>query len=204
MSLRNSAAAGLVLLGIAAPAFAVDGIALISQARALAGNVTPGDAPGFPVTISQPGSYRLSDNLTVPAGIDGIQISSDDVTLDLNGFRIASAGGAATGLAHTGAGKNIAVTNGTIAPFSSGIVMLSATHVTVRDVRIGALSSVSAAVGQFALLERISAQGLLQAECPSIITENLTEGFITVVVSGGAQCVRWNNRALNFTGAVTQ
>src|ERR1022692_224651 len=68
---------------------AVDGVVLISQVQALAGNVTPGDAPGFPVTISVPGSYRLSGNLTVPdQNTTAIQIAADNVTIDLNGFSI--------------------------------------------------------------------------------------------------------------------
>jgi hypothetical protein len=72
-------------------AFAVDGIVLIDQNRALAGNVTPGDAPGFPVTITQPGSYRLSGNLSAGAA-DGIVVAADDVTLDLNGFNLRGSG----------------------------------------------------------------------------------------------------------------
>src|SRR6266850_592227 len=69
-------------------AYAVDGVVLIDQNRALAGNVTPGDAPGFPISITQPGSYRLSGNLTVPAATNGIEISASNVTIDLNGFSI--------------------------------------------------------------------------------------------------------------------
>ncbi|HLG97361.1 MAG TPA: hypothetical protein VKX49_13700 [Bryobacteraceae bacterium] len=70
-------------------AFAVDGVILINQSIALAGNVTPGDSPGFPVTISVSGSYRLSGNLTVPdANTTAIQISADNVSIDLNGFSI--------------------------------------------------------------------------------------------------------------------
>jgi hypothetical protein len=69
--------------------YAVDGIILIDQSHAMAGGVTPGDAAGFPVTISQPGSYRLSGNLTVPdMNTTAIQITSDSVFLDLNGFSI--------------------------------------------------------------------------------------------------------------------
>jgi len=60
----------------------------IDQNRALAGSVTPGDAPGFPVTLSQPGSYKLTGNLTVPMGVKGIVITADEVTLDLNGFTV--------------------------------------------------------------------------------------------------------------------
>ncbi len=54
--------AGVLLMSAALPgtAFAVDGQIAITQARAMAGGVTPGDAPGFPVTITQPGSYVLS------------------------------------------------------------------------------------------------------------------------------------------------
>ena len=41
------------------------------------------------VTISQPGSYYLTRNLTVSSG-DGINITTIGVTLDLNGFTIRS------------------------------------------------------------------------------------------------------------------
>lgn len=68
---------------------AEDGMVLIDQRSAMRGNVTPGDSPGFPVTISQPGSYRLASNLVVPDTLTtAVQITADDVTLDLNGFSI--------------------------------------------------------------------------------------------------------------------
>jgi hypothetical protein len=65
-------------------------VVTIDQAKALAGNVTPGDAPGFPVTISQPGSYRLTGNLRVDdLSAHGIEITAPGtVTLDLGGFTI--------------------------------------------------------------------------------------------------------------------
>lgn len=62
----------------------------IDQNKALAGNVTPGDAPGFPITISVPGSYKLMSNLNVPANVQGIYVSVPGVTLDLNGFTVSS------------------------------------------------------------------------------------------------------------------
>jgi hypothetical protein len=68
---------------------AVDGVVLIDQNKALAGSVTPGDLPGFPISIKQPGSYRLAGNLTLPdANTSGIEINVQNVTLDLNGFAI--------------------------------------------------------------------------------------------------------------------
>ena len=52
--------------GFSNSANAVDGVILITQANAQAGNVTPGDLAGFPVTISRSGSYKLASNLTIP------------------------------------------------------------------------------------------------------------------------------------------
>jgi len=75
----------------AAPAFAVDGVILIDQNRALAGGVTPGDSPGFPVVITTSGSFRLSGNLVVSdVNTTAISITTgaSAVTIDLNGFSI--------------------------------------------------------------------------------------------------------------------
>jgi hypothetical protein len=69
-----------VLLG-ASSAQAGDGRVEISQASVTA-------AGGYPLVISQPGSYVLTGNLEVPEGESGISIATSDVTLDLNGFRI--------------------------------------------------------------------------------------------------------------------
>lgn len=70
----------------------VDGVIEINQARALAGGVNGSlidDPAGFPVTITQVGSYRLTGNLTVPdANTTAISIIASDVTLDLGGFTI--------------------------------------------------------------------------------------------------------------------
>src|SRR5947207_10653708 len=91
MTISNTPTRWIVMLAIftALPMYAVDGVVLINQSAALAGNVTPGDTPGFPVTISVSGSYRLSGNLTVPdANTTAIEIDADNVTIDLNGFSI--------------------------------------------------------------------------------------------------------------------
>lgn len=114
----------------ASNAYAVDGVVLINQTNALAGNVTPGDTPGFPVTISQPGSYRLSSNLSIPdpgtpiGTAGGIEIKSDNVTIDLNGFTIF--GGASCFLSGGNFGCN--------GPAVSGIFALSGfSNITIRN-----------------------------------------------------------------------
>lgn len=68
---------------------AVDGVILIDQNKAMTGGVTPGDTPGFPVSITQPGSYRLVTNLVIAdPNTNAIEISANHVTIDLNGFAI--------------------------------------------------------------------------------------------------------------------
>jgi hypothetical protein len=88
MSIQRLICFAFTLTGAFSTLYAGDGVILIDQNRALAGNVTPVDAPGFPVTITQPGSYRLSGNLTAGANVSGIEILASNVTLDLNGFTI--------------------------------------------------------------------------------------------------------------------
>src|SRR5689334_9768577 len=84
---RIRVVAGLAVL--ACNLYAVDGVVLFNQASALAGNVTPGDAPGFPVTISVPGSYRLTGNIALTdLSANVIEITADNVTIDLNGFSL--------------------------------------------------------------------------------------------------------------------
>jgi hypothetical protein len=76
-------------------------------------------------TISQPGSYYLTGNITVASG-DAIVISSDDVSLDLNGFTLKSTlSGIAAGSAVLISGtrtrltiKNSQIFSGTIVPVS--------------------------------------------------------------------------------------
>src|SRR5262245_54867628 len=87
MMLRFAALAALATLRIG-PAWGVDGEILLTQAKALAGNVTPGDAAGYPITISAAGSYKLAGNLDVPAGANGIVVTAAGVDIDLAGFRL--------------------------------------------------------------------------------------------------------------------
>ncbi len=70
-----------------------DFVIQIDMDRALAGGVTRQDTPGFPVTLSDPGTYRLSGNLDVtafpsPEHISVIEVAASDVTIDLAGFSI--------------------------------------------------------------------------------------------------------------------
>jgi len=137
----------LAVAGLAAsPAWAVDGVVLIDQNRALAGNVTAGDAPGFPVTISQPGSYEISGNLTVPNGVHGIEITASNVALNLNGFTIAGPPGITlppetvpplprSRAISVLAASNVTILNGTVTQTIDGIVFTGIANGHVERIR---------------------------------------------------------------------
>ena len=102
-----------------------DGVTIIDQEGATTGNVTPGDLPGFPVSITQPGSYKLSTNLTgnnTSLGI--ISVEASNVTLDLNGFTITGPGRDGVFMKSTLQHSNITVLNGSISGMSRDGILL--------------------------------------------------------------------------------
>lgn len=108
--------------GIPTCLFAVDGQVLINQA-------TVNAAGGFPYKITQPGSYKLSGNLTLATsltpnyfGMDvGIVIAANNVTLDLGGFSITvndtfgtQLGHPFYGIAESGSFTQVTIQNGMV------------------------------------------------------------------------------------------
>jgi hypothetical protein len=102
------------LAALSAASHASDGRYEISEHCAVLG-CFPGDSPGLPVTITQPGSYVLTSNLTT-SDVDQrmIEISAHNVSVDLNGFSLVgpvscsgspnacSASGSGDGIYHSG------------------------------------------------------------------------------------------------------
>ena len=116
-----AAVLGIVLCcALATTVFAVDGVIELNHRRALTGG--PGDAPGYPIILTTPGSYVLTGELTPPdENTTGIEVHGEGTTIDLNGFAIrgpASCSGAGAALAcvpvGTGAGIQIAASDVTI------------------------------------------------------------------------------------------
>src|SRR5271170_7097769 len=121
----------VAVLALGASAGAVDGTVEINQAKVTA-------AGGFPYAIATGGSYRLTGNLTVASGsADAIDVSVDNVTIDLNGFSIVGPGASSvkTGInASSVAGTT--VENGTVTGFagSLGTGVNAGTNSIVRNV----------------------------------------------------------------------
>jgi hypothetical protein len=86
-----------------------------------------------PVTISNPGSYVLTANLSASGTV--ITIASDDVTLDLNGFTVTSLSILLGAITLSGIRDNITIRNGNIVGGSAGISGVSAlTNALFEDV----------------------------------------------------------------------
>lgn len=147
---------------------------LIDQSKAMAGGITPGDAAGYPVTLSVPGSYKLTSHLWVPAGTSGIVITASGVSLDLNGFGIYSStidtdcsgagatlqckvtGGADHGVTAAAGVTDTRVQNGIVANFGGYALRLNERAIVTR-LRASRLGSGGISVGEDSLLAEVSA-----------------------------------------------
>lgn len=127
------AIAALIGVFIALPAWAQSEI-VITQAKALAGNVTPGDTAGYPVTLSQPGAYILGSNLSVTANQYGIIPLTNNVDIDLNGFRIYGGNVAYSALV-AGYGQS-RIHGGVVSQFRGSGLYIRSEAWTIDDMRI--------------------------------------------------------------------
>lgn len=171
-------------------AFAVDGQILINQSTVMA-------AGGFPYVISQPGSYKLSGNLSVPAGHDAIDINASNVTLDLNGFNISAEAFSKTYAINSQNTSNVVVKNGTITGWEIAISFTNSTRlITIEG--INALTNLGPGNGGAAgvaiwidgsnnFVRRITTDGSVVLSCPSVILDSLAE-----VQTTGNGCVSIN------------
>ena len=177
------AAFALTLLAIVQPAFGVDGVTEINQARAVAGGVTPSDGANFPVTLDHPGSYRLTGNLTVTSeNATAIVITSGNVTVDLNGFAIACNTGVAPCPSGSGTGidanqENVTIINGTVRDMGGNGITAGA-HARIANVRAlgnhnNGISTVSGSLLTDNIANNNGNDGLTSGQA-STITNNTT------------------------------
>src|SRR4051794_17038646 len=91
----------------------------------------------LPFTISTPGSYYLTGNLTATADGSAITVSADNVTIDLNGFTLAGGGTGSRRGINVSAQKGLCVRNGTLSGWTTGpLVALSAVGCLYENLRV--------------------------------------------------------------------
>lgn len=171
---------------------AVDGVIEVNQAKAAAGGINGNlvsDPPGFPVVITEPGSYRLTGSLSTPAFLGAITITAGQVSLDLSGFRVSTDLPAAGihGIDATGQ-TDIRVSNGTIERFGGAGITAGdrarIENVTARSNSGGGISV--GALGQV-LGCRVDGNGsVLQASDGIFAGAASTVSGSTAVGNGGA------------------
>ncbi len=120
-------------------------------------------------TITAPGTYTLTEDITFSGVSTVITVDSDDVTLDLNGKHIAGTGIAdiaikvgregAPGVGH----KNITIRNGALTGFAFGIRIFLSSRVFLSDIQVETLT--------FLVLEIVITQGPYTSNMSSVITE---------------------------------
>ena len=176
-SLLSTVCAALLATG----ASAGDGVIEINAARAAAGGVTGSDTPGFPVTISEPGSYRLTSNLIGSASnLSVIQVHSSWVEIDLNGFSLS---GGLRGIDGSSGSTDVAVFGGSVHGMAETGIWLAGAGARVRNVR---------AIGNGVI-------GILLDKAGGVVVDSIAvgNGSSGIVVHRGAVrgCVVANNGA---------
>lgn len=139
----------MVMLGVALgsrarPLYAVDGVIEVSETKIQASG-------GYPFTIAQAGSYRLTGNLNIAdAGTTAIQITASNVTLDLNGFAIS--------------GPTVCSGTPPITPFTctpsgggSGVVATAGDNITVINGTVRGMGATGVSVGGHSRIEAVHA-----------------------------------------------
>jgi parallel beta-helix repeat protein len=90
---------------------------------------------GLPLTISTPGSYYVTGDLTGSQGNPGITITTDNVTIDLNGFTLIGVSFSFAAITGTSR-KNITIRNGSFRNWPSTAVGCgTCTNVRLSDLR---------------------------------------------------------------------
>jgi hypothetical protein len=127
-------------------ALSVAGI-LLAAGDALAGGDNVAEAR-FQVIISEPGTYRLTEDVIVTdANTTAIEIDADNVTIDMNGFSIRGPGtctpppvscaprGSGNGI-HAVTGENIVVRNGAVYGMGNVGIYLETNSVQIDNMRL--------------------------------------------------------------------
>jgi len=202
---------------------------LIARCGYAQGNLNPPGAPApmfktlyqvepripieiVPTNITVPGSYYLVTNFTGTAGMNGITISVDNVTLDLNGFALIGVSGSSNGVFATASLNNIAVRNGTVRNWTRwGADLGNALNNQLTELRASHNSGGGMRAGTGGLLLRcvatLNATYGLYAYNGSVVREsaafsNTGDGITTSFSSTIADCSSYANNGASANGIV--
>jgi hypothetical protein len=177
---------------LALPCMVVSAVAQDTGGTVLINQTVITAAGGFPYHITQPGSYRLSSNLSVNTPSIGLSIDSEGVTLDLGGFSITGPGaqaGVSIGIYSSGY-RDITVKNGSVRSFAYGI--------NLNDSGGGSIVDVQATYNQYGLRLGGFSVSRCAATYNSVIGMLLTDSVVqqSTVIGNGTGIVLGDSIAL--------
>jgi hypothetical protein len=168
------------------PASAGDGVIEINAAAAQRGGVTTGDTPGFPVTLSKSGSYRLTGDLVSSSkAVSLIDITADGVSLDLNGFTVgACLGGGVCGTgtadAITAGGQSLAHIHGGVVRGAGYACVRGGTRAVIEDLRISGCDGDGIVTGSHARIARVHVSDVeeqgVDVQIGSVLQDSIVTG----------------------------
>lgn len=85
-------------------------------------------------TLAGAGSYYLSENVLAAAGQNGIEITGDNIDLDLQGYSVIGAQDAPAGTGILVTGQNVTIYDGSVVGFVNGVDLENATLSVCWDV----------------------------------------------------------------------
>lgn len=111
----------------------------------------------LPYTISNPGSYYLTQDLE---GASGISVEASQVTLDLNGYRVSGLSSTGSGITIQTSKDHVVIVNGFISGWQSrGISASGSDHVRISSLHISDNGNDGVNLGDFAQVDRVVADG---------------------------------------------
>ena len=176
------------------------------------GNLTPPGAPAptmitlsqieprtpissLPYTITNPGSYYLTANLTGISGSDGIIIKTNDVTLDLKGFTLRGVPGSDNGINVLSPVRNIAIRNGVLEAWGTdGVNAYNGYGGVLEGLRVSNCSALGIYAGDNWTVETCFAsgntgQGIYVANNSTIRDCTVKNNGNAGIVTSGINCV---------------
>ncbi len=143
-----------------------------------------------PYTINNPGSYIVVKDLTTPQNLNGITISTSNITIDLNGHTLYGAG-STTGSSGNGivdlinGANNVTIYNGTIRDFRNNGIELFGMNTRVEHVNVSGNNYYGIYLGSSALV----------ADCN--VSNNGYDGINLENSTGAGGIIRNNNVTYN-------
>jgi len=161
-------------------------------------------------TIDKSGAVYLTGNVIGEAGMHGIEITTNGVVLDLNGFSVVGVPGSLNGISGVPGLSDIMVRNGHVrnwgnngvslhSNYGSQVVDINSVSNAVSGIHVAPASNVTRCVARDNQLDGIRVgRGSVVSQCAA--ANNTTEGFWFAPAVSALNCSAYENGGIGFLG----